>query len=141
VAPLTWIESNGGPLVVLPRALLAAWRGTDDPLPGEAIEATFRWNPGGVATDYDRACDVRDYAGVIAVGSGEALVLADEPLPTTWLPGHRGGVFVRWRFGPDEACVAAILEGVYPTASIGPRLLTGGSTDRRWRFLTQRNQA
>jgi len=109
VTGLTWIESNGGPLLVLPCSLLSAWRGTDDPSPGEKVEATFRWNPAGVATDYDRACDVSDFAGVIPVGSGEALVLADEPLPTTWLPAGDGGSLARWRFGPDQASVNALL--------------------------------
>lgn len=41
------------------------------------------------------------------------MVLGDEPLGTTWLPDpdRRGGVIVRWRYGPDEPTASAALAG------------------------------
>ncbi|MFF8029244.1 Imm21 family immunity protein [Streptomyces sp. NPDC007896] len=59
-----WIESGGGPLIVIPEASLSAWRGAggDD------------WE------DYDRACDVDGHVGLIAVGQSRALVLGFDPV-------------------------------------------------------------
>jgi hypothetical protein len=74
------------------------------------VEARFRWNQDGPATDYDRACDVDDYIGAIDVGNGKGLVLGDEPLMTTWLPQSNGGLLVRWVFADtEEALISAAL--------------------------------
>lgn len=75
-----WLDI-GGPLIVLPTTLLPFWRGADGVFP-EADD------------DYGRACAVNDFAAVICVGEGQALVLGDEPAMTCYLPAHR--VFVRW---------------------------------------------
>lgn len=104
-----WITSNGGPLLLLPRSLLAHWSGVDAPSDGRVIEAQFRWNPDQPASDYDRACDVQGYTGVLAVGDGWGLVIGDEPNPVRWLPMSGGGIIVRWEFAPnDEAVEEAI---------------------------------
>ncbi|MER8185046.1 Imm21 family immunity protein [Kitasatospora sp. NPDC094015] len=87
-----WIESEGGPLVVLPEEALGAWRGTD----GDAPDS-----------DYARACAVDGYAAVIPAGPAEALVLGDEPAATTYLPEHR--LFVRWCAAESEAALFAAL--------------------------------
>ena len=72
------------------------WSGIEPPKDGRVIDARFRWNPDGPATDYDRACDVDGYAGLISVGAGVAIVLGEEPLPTTWQPlSDGGGLLVR----------------------------------------------
>lgn len=91
--PLEWIESNGGPLLVLPVAVLGAWRGTS----------------GSEPTDYDRARATASYTGLLMAAGIEALVLWGEPLPTAWLPTHRGGVLARWIYAPSDAAVAAAL--------------------------------
>jgi hypothetical protein len=111
VAESPWIESNVGPLLLVPEALLPAWSGTDVPA-GRTVDATFRWQGSGPATDYDRACDVRDYVAVIPVGAGRALVLADEPLPTKWLPAADGGLLARWIYGESEAAADRALTAV-----------------------------
>lgn len=77
-----WVESLGGPLIVVPEAILPSWRGGADEEPPDADD------------DYERACAVADYAGVIPVGDGQGLVLGDEPATTCYLPEHRA--FVRW---------------------------------------------
>ena len=85
---LLWLESAGGPLIVLPARHLRSWGGC--------------WRP-RAATDYDRACGVRGYQGVIAAGAGDALVLGDCPLLTA--PCRLGGVryLLRWGFASGEA--------------------------------------
>lgn len=114
MAESPWIESNGGPLLLLPDTLLPAWSGTDIPT-DRAIEANSRWQGSGPASDYDRACDVSDYVGVIPVGVGSGLVLADEPLPTRWIPSRDGGVLARWIFAPSDAVAEQALTKL-PTA-------------------------
>ncbi|MEU3986260.1 immunity 21 family protein [Streptomyces sp. NPDC026672] len=81
-----WVESGGGPLVVVPETVLPFWAGAD----GEDM-----------ATDYDRACEVDGYVGLLPVGDSAALVLGDEPASTAYLPDH--GTFVRWSAANSEA--------------------------------------
>lgn len=80
------MESGGGPLVAVPTDVLTRWEGADSD---------------GPESDYDRACAVADYAGLLAVGPSHALVLGDEPSSTVFLPEH--GVFVRWLAAESEA--------------------------------------
>jgi Immunity protein 21 len=94
----TWLENAAGPLLLLPDSLLSEWSGIDVP-DFRVVEARFRWSDREKrACDYDRACDVDDYAGVIPVGCGEGLVLGDEPARTTWLARPFGGLFARWEY-------------------------------------------
>ncbi|WEH43434.1 Imm21 family immunity protein [Streptomyces sp. AM 2-1-1] len=92
---LVWVRSMGGPLIVVPESSVGAWGGcTED---GSVLgDADGR-------DDYDRACEVEDLAGVIAVGTGTAtaLVLADEPAKTCFLPETL--LFVRWLAADSEA--------------------------------------
>ena len=91
-AELTWIESAGGPLILLEEPLLSHWHGID-------------------TDDYDRSCGIDDYLGLLDVGSGRALVLGEEPMATAWqlLSGPAEGVLVRWQFADDEASVVEAL--------------------------------
>lgn len=101
---LTWVESLGGPLVVVPLSALAAWQGST---PSGVIAGD------GIADDdYDRACAVDDWAGAIPVGGGgaQALVLGDEPARTCYLPGHRA--FLRWLAADSEEGLIAAAERV-----------------------------
>jgi hypothetical protein len=94
----------GGPLIVVPESSVTAWGGcTED---GSVLgDADGR-------DDYDRACEVEDWAGVIAVGAGAvtALVLADEPAKTCFLPEKL--LFVRWLAADSEAELFAAAEAV-----------------------------
>lgn len=90
---MEWIESGGGPLIAVPESVLAAWAGADD----EDEEAG----------DYGRACAVEGYAGMIDVGGKQALVLGDEPAPTTYLPEH--SLFVRRLAADSEEAARAAL--------------------------------
>jgi immunity protein 21 of polymorphic toxin system len=105
-----WVQSAGGPLLLLTRSLVPEWGGFRRAT--KQTDAAFRWRGGGPATDYDRACEVADYTGLIPVGTGDALVLGDEPLLTCWLPAADGGLLVRWCFADDEQSVLRHLQGL-----------------------------
>jgi len=93
-APLTWVESAGGPLLVVPASALSHWGGsTDDDGPVET------WG------DYGRACAVEGYIGLLSVGGQQALVLGDEPATTAYLPAER--LFLRWAAADSEAELVA----------------------------------
>ena len=88
-----WVDSYGGPLIVVPASALDAWGG--DTEAGRVLGGT------GPADDYDRACAVDAYAEAIPVGDAgaQALVLGDEPALTCYLPDL--SAFVRW-LGADS---------------------------------------
>ncbi|MFJ4188151.1 Imm21 family immunity protein [Kitasatospora sp. NPDC089509] len=81
-----WVESNGGPLVVVPETALLSWLGSD----GDGSE-----------DDYDRACGVDSWTGLVPVGQENVLVLGGDPASTTFLPEH--DLFVRWCAAESEA--------------------------------------
>jgi hypothetical protein len=113
---MTWIESEGGPLLLLAPSLLRYWDGIRPPPDGRLVEAKFRWDgPGSPATDYDRACDINDYLGLIAVGPGFGLVLGDGETSTTWWPpasSAEAGLLVNWIYANDEESVLRCLTDV-----------------------------
>ncbi|MER5753679.1 Imm21 family immunity protein [Streptomyces sp. NPDC002088] len=86
-ADLAWVQSMGGPLIIIPVSALDQWGGcTED---GVIVGGT------DVPDDYDRACDVEGWAGIVEVGTeGSGLVLADEPATTCYLPEQN--IFLRW---------------------------------------------
>ena len=98
--PLKWIESAGGPLLLLERALLPYWQGS--------------FGDGASTTDYDRACQVADYVGEIEVASGSGVVLGEEPFSTTWWQSERSlnGCLVRWGFAENEMKVREVLSSL-----------------------------
>lgn len=93
-----WVESSGGPLVVVPEVALPSWGGSDSTEP---------------QADYDRACEIDDWIGLIPVGGEAALVLGGDPASTAFLPER--GLFVRWCAAESEAelleSVGEALEG------------------------------
>ena len=66
-------------------------------------------------TDFDRACEVDDYLDTIPFSDGQALVLGDDPFPTTFLraPDFGGGYLIRMLWGDDTA---AAIEAVHALA-------------------------
>lgn len=104
---LRWVESEGGPLLLLADDLLGFWEGVRRPSRFRNVEADFRWSTETGPTDYDRACDVNAYLGLIEVGPGYGLVLGDAPLRTTWFGDGQqtGGCFVRWIQAHSDADV------------------------------------
>src|SRR6185295_2520943 len=94
-----WVDSTGGPLVVVPTSALPHWHGTGDYFTGDSTPDD--WG------DYGRACAVDGYAGIIPVGDTQALVLGDDPLPTTYLAESR--TFVRWAEARSEADLISLV--------------------------------
>ncbi|MFI7337031.1 Imm21 family immunity protein [Streptomyces sp. NPDC050085] len=88
-----WVESLGGPLIAVPVSVLAEWGGCSENWGEESSPVE----------DYDRACAVEDWAGLLDVGSNgaKALVLADEPATSRYLPERR--VFIRWLAADSES--------------------------------------
>ncbi|WP_216651395.1 Imm21 family immunity protein [Actinomadura litoris] len=101
----TWVESLGGPLVVLPRSVLPLWH--TDPA-GQEVNDPAEWG------DYGRACKIDDSLGVLEVGDAQALVLGDVPDSTTFLPEL--SAFVRWEWAPSEEALLDGVEAVLDTA-------------------------
>ncbi|MER5399057.1 immunity 21 family protein [Streptomyces sp. NPDC002599] len=87
-----WVESGGGPLIAIPETVLPFWAGAD----GDDMSC-----------DYDRACDVDGFVGLLPVGDTRALVLGDDPASTTYLPEH--GAFVRWCAADSEDELLAVV--------------------------------
>ena len=105
-----WVTSMGGPLVAVPVAALTRWRG--------GTPAGMILGGMGTPDDYDRACAVEGLAGAIAVGDkgAQALVLADEPATTCYLPERQ--VFLRWLAADSEAGLLAAAGRVLADPSI-----------------------
>jgi hypothetical protein len=110
---LKWIVSGGGPLIFMDQCFLQSWAGDSDVWQGkEALDSlTYRVN----MSDYDRACQVSDYLGVVNIGDGIGLVLGDEPMPTAWIAGisvEGGGVIVRGGSSIGEDWLHEIISGI-----------------------------
>jgi len=95
-----WVESGGGPLIAVPETVLPFWAGAD----GDET-----------ASDYDRACEVDGFVGLLPVGDSAALVLGDEPASTAFLPEH--AVFVRWGAADSEDELLAEVPAALATAA------------------------
>ena len=95
---LKWIDSYGGPFLLLEEQFLDKWRGVHVK-DSRVLES-----------DYDRACNIEDYVGLVSVGSDFGIVLGDEPLMTVWYsPEPNTGLIVRWVYAENEASVIASL--------------------------------
>ena len=79
-----WLTSAGGPLILLEKEFLSNWKGV-------------------FSNDYNRACAISDYIGLINVGQGKGLIIGDEPFPTLWLPQNKQeGLLVCWNYAENE---------------------------------------
>ncbi|BDM69390.1 hypothetical protein HEK616_28770 [Streptomyces nigrescens] len=91
--PAKWIESTGGPFVIVSATHAALWRGIE----GE---------------DYDEACLVEDYLGRVEFGPAAqkvpGIVVADEPLPATFLPDLQ--CLLQWSYAPSAE---ALIDGAH----------------------------
>ncbi|MFE2584665.1 Imm21 family immunity protein [Streptomyces sp. NPDC059378] len=94
----------GGPLIVVPVSALTSW--------GGCTESGLMTGDATAPDDYDRACAVDDLAGVIPIdeNGAQALVLADEPATSCYLPQHRA--FLRWLAAETEAGLCAAADAV-----------------------------
>lgn len=109
---MTWVGTDGGPLIAIPAEIASHWRG------GEGVnfppQDLDRWweNLDLSGSDYGRACGINDYLGTLEVGPGRALILNDEPMPTAFLPNAGGGIVVRWMYAEDEGAVRRVVRSI-----------------------------
>ncbi|MGW0767501.1 immunity 21 family protein [Streptomyces sp. NPDC002676] len=102
---LEWVESGGGPLIAIPETVLPFWAGADSAEPD---------------SDYDRACEVDGYVGLLPVGDSAALVFGDDPASTSYLPDH--GTFVRWAAADSEEELLAGVPAALASAAWAPEI-------------------
>jgi Immunity protein 21 len=108
---MQWVQSGGGPLIVIPVEIAHLWRGIGGlGLPNGDLSMV--WETVRDHTDYGRACGVDDYLGVLKVGHGDCLVFGDEPLETAFQPTEDGGIFVRWVHAQQEEDVVRAVQVV-----------------------------
>lgn len=80
-----WINSTGEPLVLMSKDTVQTWLGV---LGSSA--------PGEGQSDYETACSVDDYVGLILSNEAPVIVFDQEPLFTTWCSkGLSEGIIVR----------------------------------------------
>ncbi|RBB31836.1 hypothetical protein DPV79_40210 [Burkholderia reimsis] len=90
-----WINSSGGPLVVMEEAKAPLWNGSS-----------------GNPSDFDLSCQPADYAGRLAVHGADVLVLGDEPLQTAVATSDSQQLIVRWKWADSEADVLTAIEKI-----------------------------
>lgn len=91
-----WIDTDGGPFLLLTEKSLPSWRGTEG--------WTFETH-GEDASDYSRACDTSDWIGPIRFGEHMGYVLGGDIGPVSWITPKDldGGYLVQWLGVDDEA--------------------------------------
>lgn len=77
----------------MPQSAMSEWKGTL-----------------GDGSNYDLACSVDDYAGVVRWQSTEVLILGDEPLQTSARASAEQLILIRWMYAPDEASILKCLD-------------------------------
>jgi hypothetical protein len=93
---MKWIESTGGPLILIDETLRLLWGGVDS---GHS--------------HYMEACSINDYLGVVRVDSGEALILGEEPLTTTWISGSQlNGALCRVAYAETVSSAETLLRQI-----------------------------
>ena len=91
-----WIDTEGGPFLLLAEKSLSSWRGTEG--------WTFETH-GEDANDYSQACDILDWIGPIPCGDDTGYVLGGGFGPISWINTEdlNGGYLVQWLAVDDES--------------------------------------
>ncbi len=103
-----WIDSLGGPLVIVPCDRKHLWGGII--------------RPKVPISDYDKACAIDDYIDVIMSDAGPVLVLGGEPFSTTWRPSLHGILLICWIFADSHEEV----ENTIASAEFGSEVADSG---------------
>ncbi|RCS43244.1 hypothetical protein DTL42_18990 [Bremerella cremea] len=98
---MRWFNTAGGPFVILPIEILPTWGGFE--------ESSFA---GFASPDYDEACQILDFVGVISNGRDSALVLADEPHQTAIRVTSSGILLIRWIHAASESKVLDAIQEI-----------------------------
>ncbi|GEM_PF-1307208 len=103
---LNWIESSGGPLVLISDREAGFWSGilkTDKYLVNIEEESEDFLNPD--ETDYGKACMINNYLGLVKIHNEDVLIVADEPMLTTFFVISQKPVLARWIYGENKTDV------------------------------------
>ena len=105
--PHHWVETTGGPHLLLDAELATYWRGVDGWFDNE--------DPSD-QSDYARACRINDWLGHAPCHTGQALVMSGDVGPIAWWPTDvtptglsQEGYFVQWLGVDDEQEIASAL--------------------------------
>jgi hypothetical protein len=98
-----WVNTAGGPHLLLPERLLDEWHGCKG-----CIDPNDPADP----SDYARACHIKTLVGSIPCGGGTALVFSGDAGPIAWMPSLAPacGYFVQWVGIDNEALIAPALQ-------------------------------
>ncbi len=64
ISKIQWVNSDGGPLILIPKIKKNIWQGDLDP------------------NHYNAACMEKDYLSILNIKNTSVIILGDEPLPT-----------------------------------------------------------
>lgn len=88
MSQLKWVTSGGGPFVLMAVDAAREWLGVS----GKSCNSI-----GEGKNDYEIACSIRDYAGLIKAGLHDILVVDDLPNDITWISRTSiEGLIVKW---------------------------------------------
>jgi hypothetical protein len=99
---LEFVETEGGPFILLPLEHKKSWNGTGD-------------EDEGIPSDYDKAEKFVTTIGTLPVGKGQALILGTAEVTAYWQLDD-GGVFIQRVFGDEDDDVIAAVEKALPEA-------------------------
>jgi|SRR5580704_13260017 hypothetical protein len=109
-----WINSTGGPLICAERDIATQWMGS------HGLSAVHH----AAKSDYERACTTCEYLQHIPCGTGEVLVLGDEPLQSAFLTERVGQpIIARWVYAQSrQAAEAALAKDLAEASEISPKI-------------------
>lgn len=110
---LSWVESSGGPLIVMHRSQLRTWWGAFGPQQDRDI-------PSSGKTDYARACDIETEIGVLGLAAPQILVMGDEPDRTTARIDGTTIFLLRWRAATSEVTLMSDFENLSANLTFEP---------------------
>jgi hypothetical protein len=86
---LNWLECSGGPFILMEKSLLKYWGGYDEE---------------GEPNDYDRACEINEYLGIVNVHDGVALIVNTESMQIAINPSIKTNeiMFISWVYANNE---------------------------------------
>jgi hypothetical protein len=107
---LKWIDSAGGPLILISDKTVGLWSGIlkrSAYLKNIEEEADDFLVP--EEADYGKACLIESYLGLLNIENEDVLILGDEPMLTTFFFSSDKPVLARWYYGEDEVLVDNML--------------------------------
>lgn len=103
MSSIKWITSGGGPYVLATKHSALSWLGT------KGASAADREPP---ASDYERACQINDYVGVVA-GDPNLVLVITEPDEIAWFSiAPDEGLLVKWIGADSDEQVLETLRGL-----------------------------